>query len=97
VAGDDEMAAARARAAVDQQMALVEDSVTRELARARRALPLGSRADVWTLMVGSLAATLECRSKPQHYAVEMLVTALLRLADAPDAAGPGEKEVPEKP
>jgi len=73
-----------ARAAVDQQMALVEDSVTRELARARKALPLGTRTDVWTLMVSNLAATLECRSKPQHYAVEMLVSALLRLADVPE-------------
>lgn len=92
MAGDD---IAAARAAADQQMALVDSRVTKQVVRARAMLPAAARTDVWSVLVTNFAAAFDCRSKRQHFAAEMLASAVLRLAETPESASTDEKEVPE--
>lgn len=83
MASDDDLTTARA--AADQQMAHVDGSMTKLVARARAMLAKGvGRTETWTLLSVYVANQLDCRSAEQKFAAQMLAAAVLRLADELD-------------
>lgn len=80
-----------ARAAADRQLAHVDGGVDELVATARALLRTQDRTDTWAQMAVRVAARLDCADRRPQFAVEMLVAAVLRLAEQPDP-DPAEDE-----
>lgn len=71
-----------ALAAADRQLALVKDTLTETVGRATTLLSQHDETGAWALLTAEIARQLDCQTKYQKFASELLAAAAIRLAQA---------------
>jgi hypothetical protein len=77
---DGERAPAALLAAADRQLALVNDALAKAVEEARELLASHGATETWALLASRFATQLDCTSKDQQFAAEMLAAAAVQLA-----------------
>lgn len=81
---------ARARAEADRQRKLNEDALAKLIKQVRDMLSSGrDPSDTWAILGAQVANELDCYGRYPQFAVEMLVTAAMQLAQTQSARDGG--------